>query len=102
MILCHIFYFYFFFFQAEDGIRDKGMWLEFSRVLFRSRPDLKVIITSATIDTERFSRHFDHAPVIEVSGRTYPVEVRYRSLLDDNKASEAKSDDEQEDRKSVV
>ncbi|MCG7529772.1 ATP-dependent RNA helicase HrpA [Psychrobium sp. MM17-31] len=41
------------------------------------RPDLKVVITSATIDTERFSKHFDDAPVIEVSGRTYPVEVRY-------------------------
>jgi len=47
------------------------------------RPDLKVIITSATIDTERFSNHFDKAPVIEVSGRTYPVEVRYH-MDDDN------------------
>ena len=46
------------------------------------RPDLKVIITSATIDTERFSKHFNSAPVIEVSGRTYPVEVRYHQ--DDN------------------
>ncbi len=44
------------------------------------RPDLKLIITSATIDAERFSRHFDGAPVIEVSGRLYPVEVRYRPL----------------------
>ena len=42
------------------------------------RPELKVIVTSATIDTERFSQFFDGAPVIEVSGRTYPVEVRYR------------------------
>ena len=41
------------------------------------RPDLKVVITSATIDTERFSKHFSDAPVIEVSGRTYPVELRY-------------------------
>lgn len=46
------------------------------------RPDLKVIITSATIDTERFSKHFNNAPVIEVSGRTYPVEVRYH--IDDH------------------
>ncbi len=52
------------------------------------RPDLKVIITSATIDPERFSRHFDDAPVIEVSGRTYPVEVRYRPLLDDSDETE--------------
>ena len=43
------------------------------------RPDLKLVITSATIDPERFSRHFGDAPVVEVSGRTYPVEVRYRA-----------------------
>ncbi|AKE41389.1 HrpA-like helicase [Corynebacterium kutscheri] len=46
--------------------------------LLPKRPDLKVIITSATIDPERFSRHFNDAPIIEVSGRTYPVEIRYR------------------------
>ncbi len=51
----------------------------FKRILPR-RPDLKLIITSATIDAERFSAHFGGAPVIEVSGRTYPVEVRYRPL----------------------
>ncbi|WP_417689196.1 ATP-dependent RNA helicase HrpA [Pseudidiomarina sp.] len=44
------------------------------------RPDLKLIITSATIETERFAKHFGNAPVISVSGRTYPVEVRYRPL----------------------
>src|SRR3954453_8213877 len=44
------------------------------------RPDLKLIITSATIDPDRFSRHFGDAPVIEVSGRTFPVETRYRPL----------------------
>ncbi|HKY76498.1 MAG TPA: ATP-dependent RNA helicase HrpA, partial [Acidimicrobiia bacterium] len=48
------------------------------------RPDLKVIITSATIDPERFSRHFGDAPIVEVSGRTYPVEVRYRPLLEED------------------
>ncbi|MEQ6884903.1 ATP-dependent RNA helicase HrpA [Salicola sp. Rm-C-2C1-2] len=46
------------------------------------RPDLKVIITSATIELDRFSAYFDDAPVLEVSGRTYPVEVRYRPLAD--------------------
>lgn len=46
------------------------------------RPDLKLIITSATIETERFSKHFGNAPIITVSGRTYPVEVRYRPLQD--------------------
>jgi ATP-dependent helicase HrpA len=48
--------------------------------LLPRRPDLKVIVTSATIDTERFSEHFGGAPVIEVSGRSYPVEMRYRPL----------------------
>ncbi|MBI2708459.1 MAG: ATP-dependent RNA helicase HrpA [Actinobacteria bacterium] len=48
--------------------------------LLPRRPDLKVVVTSATIETERFSRHFGGAPVIEVSGRAHPVEVRYRPL----------------------
>src|SRR5690606_4114065 len=52
--------------------------LGYIRQLLPKRPDLKVIITSATIDHERFARHFAGAPVIEVSGRTYPVEVHYR------------------------
>jgi ATP-dependent helicase HrpA len=55
--------------------------------LFPQRPDLKLIIASATIDAERFSRHFGGAPVIEVSGRTYPVEVRYRPLSGDEPAA---------------
>src|SRR6185436_3021547 len=49
--------------------------------LLPRRPDLKLIITSATIDVDRFAKHFD-APVVEVSGRTYPVEVRYRPLME--------------------
>jgi ATP-dependent helicase HrpA len=53
--------------------------------LLPRRPDLKLIITSATIDAERFSQHFNGAPVIEVSGRLYPVEVRYRPVVDINK-----------------
>src|SRR5689334_15947191 len=44
------------------------------------RPELKLVITSATIDPERFSRHFGDAPIVELSGRTYPVETRYRAL----------------------
>jgi ATP-dependent helicase HrpA len=60
------------------------------RVLPR-RPDLKLIITSATIDAERFSRHFGGAPVVEVSGRLYPVEIRYRE-----RARNSRSDDENE------
>src|SRR6202041_563357 len=48
------------------------------------RLDLKVIITSATIDPQRFSRHFNDAPIIEVSGRTFAVETRYRPLISDD------------------
>jgi ATP-dependent helicase HrpA len=48
--------------------------------LLPQRPDLKLIVTSATIDPQRFSAHFDDAPIVEVSGRTYPVEIRYRPL----------------------
>ncbi len=49
------------------------------------RPDLKVIVTSATLDAERFSKHFDGAPVFEVSGRLYPIEIRWRPVLDETK-----------------
>lgn len=56
--------------------------LGYLKQLLPRRPDLKVVVTSATIDVERFSEMFDGAPVIEVSGRTYPVEVRYRPLTD--------------------
>ena len=52
--------------------------------LLPRRPDLKVIITSATIDPQRFSRHFSDAPIIEVSGRTYAVETRYRPLISED------------------
>ncbi|MCW2747259.1 MAG: hrpA [Nocardioidaceae bacterium] len=56
--------------------------LGYLKQLLPRRPDLKVVITSATIDLDRFSALFDGAPVIEVSGRTYPVELRYRPLSD--------------------
>ncbi|MGH2968434.1 MAG: ATP-dependent RNA helicase HrpA, partial [Solirubrobacteraceae bacterium] len=65
-----------------DEAHERSLNIDFllgylARILPR-RPDLKLIITSATIDPERFSRHFGTAPIVEVSGRTYPVEVRYR------------------------
>src|SRR3954470_11988 len=50
--------------------------------LLPRRPDLKLVVTSATIDTARFAEHFDDAPVVEVTGRTYPVELRYRTVID--------------------
>ena len=68
--------------EAHERSLNIDFLLGYLKQLLPRRPDLKVIITSATIDPERFSRHFDGAPVIEVSGRTYPVEVRYRPLED--------------------
>src|SRR5688572_1681497 len=67
--------------EAHERSLNIDFLLGYLRRLLPRRPDLKVIITSATIDVERFAAHFK-APVVEVSGRTYPVEVRYRPLLE--------------------
>ncbi len=67
--------------EAHERSLNIDFLLGYLKRLLPRRPDLKLIITSATIDPERFSRHFDHAPIIEVSGRAWPVEVRYRPLL---------------------
>jgi ATP-dependent helicase HrpA len=64
--------------EAHERSLNIDFLLGYLKRLNALRPDLKVIVTSATIDTQRFSDFFDGAPVIEVSGRTYPVEVRYR------------------------
>jgi ATP-dependent helicase HrpA len=77
--------------EAHERSLNVDFILGYVKQLLPSRPDLKVIITSATIDPERFSRHFAQgsgAPVIEVSGRTYPVEVRYRPLTDSGRGDE--------------
>jgi len=66
--------------EAHERSLNIDFLLGYLKQLLKKRPDLKLIITSATIDTERFAQHFDDAPVIEVSGRTYPVEMRYRPL----------------------
>ncbi|TLX55386.1 ATP-dependent RNA helicase HrpA [Stutzerimonas nosocomialis] len=66
--------------EAHERSLNIDFLLGFLKTLLPRRPDLKVIITSATIDLERFSRHFDGAPIIEVSGRTYPVDTWYRPL----------------------
>ncbi|HSF86342.1 MAG TPA: ATP-dependent RNA helicase HrpA [Acidimicrobiia bacterium] len=73
--------------EAHERSLNIDFLLGYVKTLLPKRPDLKVIITSATIDTARFAEHFGDAPVIEVSGRTYPVEIRYRPL-DDPAASE--------------
>ncbi|WP_299018547.1 ATP-dependent RNA helicase HrpA [uncultured Photobacterium sp.] len=69
--------------EAHERSLNIDFILGYLRELLPKRPDLKVIITSATIDPERFSKHFRNAPIIEVSGRTYPVEVRYRPISED-------------------
>lgn len=74
--------------EAHERSLNIDFLLGYLKSLLPKRPDLKLIITSATIDPEAFSEHFDHAPIIEVSGRTYPVEIRYRPLVDpDNTAA---------------
>ena len=67
--------------EAHERSLNIDFILGYLTQLLPRRPDLKVVITSATIDTERFAAHFD-APVVEVSGRSYPVEIRYRPVVD--------------------
>src|SRR4051794_8169354 len=74
--------------EAHERSLNIDFILGYLKQLLPRRPDLKVVITSATIDPERFARHFvdaqgNAAPIIEVSGRTYPVEVRYRPLVEE-------------------
>ncbi|MEE8431528.1 MAG: ATP-dependent RNA helicase HrpA [Candidatus Desulfatibia sp.] len=75
--------------EAHERNLNIDFILGFLKTLLKRRKDLKVVITSATIDTEKFSKAFDRAPVIEVSGRMYPVEVRYHPH-----ASETADDDD--------
>jgi len=66
--------------EAHERSLNIDFLLGYLRQILPQRPDLKVIVTSATIDTARFAAHFGDAPVVEVSGRSYPVEVRYRPI----------------------
>ena len=68
--------------EAHERSLNIDFILGYLTQLLPKRPDLKVVITSATIDPERFSRHFGGAPIVEVSGRSYPVEIRYRPVVD--------------------
>ncbi|WP_198783312.1 ATP-dependent RNA helicase HrpA [Shewanella putrefaciens] len=72
--------------EAHERSLNIDFILGYLKQILKKRPDLKVIITSATIDVERFSKHFNNAPIIEVSGRTFPVETRYRPLVQDTDA----------------
>jgi ATP-dependent helicase HrpA len=66
--------------EAHERSLNIDFLLGYLRELLRRRPDLKVIVTSATIEPQRFAAHFNGAPIVEVSGRTYPVQIRYRPL----------------------
>ncbi|HYH25807.1 MAG TPA: DEAD/DEAH box helicase, partial [Blastococcus sp.] len=68
--------------EAHERSLNIDFLLGYLAQLLPRRPDLKLVITSATIDVERVAKHFGDAPVVEVSGRTYPVEVRYRPVVD--------------------
>ncbi|MDX5626996.1 MULTISPECIES: ATP-dependent RNA helicase HrpA [unclassified Brenneria] len=74
--------------EAHERSLNIDFILGYLRQLLPKRPDLKIIITSATIDPQRFSRHFANAPIIEVSGRTYPVDVRYRPVVEEAEDSD--------------
>jgi ATP-dependent helicase HrpA len=83
--------------EAHERSLNIDFLLGYLKQLLPKRPDLKVIVTSATIDADRFAKHFDGAPVIEVSGRTYPVEIRYRPLGKAGYVSQAVEEDLGED-----
>ena len=80
--------------EAHERSLNIDFLLGYLKRLLPRRPDLKVVVTSATIDAERFSKHLDGAPVIEVSGRLYPVEVRYRPVGGD--AEDTTRDEEEQ------
>ncbi len=78
--------------EAHERSLTIDFLLGYLKQLLPGRPELKVIITSATIDPESFSRHFRGAPILEVSGRTYPVEIRYRPLVAESEPDSEGSD----------
>src|SRR6185369_11405442 len=96
--------------EAHERSLNIDFLLGYLKLLLARRPDLKVVITSATLDADRFSRHFGTAdapaPVIEVSGRAYPVDIRYRPLRDGldvgGTGSEREADDEEELEEAIV
>lgn len=81
--------------EAHERSLNIDFLLGYLKQLLPKRPDLKLIITSATIDLERFSQHFNNAPIIEVSGRTYPVETWYRPMYEREGDEEGDNDPDQ-------
>jgi ATP-dependent helicase HrpA len=93
--------------EAHERSLNVDFLLGYLARLLPARPDLKVVITSATIDPESFARHFaaadgTPAPIIEVSGRTYPVEIRYRSQTDDEAGAETGREAQEVDEVSAI
>ncbi len=90
--------------EAHERSLNIDFLLGYLKKLLKVRSDLKLIITSATINTRRFSEHFDNAPIIEVSGRTYPVEVVYRPLgqTDDTDNDDEVETDEKDLRNGIL
>ena len=80
--------------EAHERSLNIDFLLGYLKWLLPRRPDLKIVITSATIDPERFSKHFGDAPIINVSGRSYPVEVRYRPVQLDEDDDETAADEQ--------
>ncbi|HET6878499.1 MAG TPA: ATP-dependent RNA helicase HrpA [Jatrophihabitans sp.] len=88
--------------EAHERSLNIDFLLGYLRELLPRRPELKVIVTSATIEPERFAQHFGAAPIVEVSGRTYPVEIRYRPLEPDAPAETDDSDEADDPDHEVV
>ena len=88
--------------EAHERSLNIDFILGYLHQLLPRRPDLKVVITSATIDSARFSEHFGGAPVVEVTGRTYPVEVRYRPVHDPDAAPGTPAADPDRDQISAI
>ncbi|CAA9891044.1 ATP-dependent RNA helicase HrpA [Candidatus Methylobacter favarea] len=92
--------------EAHERSLNIDFLLGYMKWLLPKRPDLKLVITSATIDPQRFSAHFNNAPVIEVSGRTYPVEMRYRPIEqneeDDDQSAGLARDETSDDLQNAI
>jgi len=80
--------------EAHERSLNIDFLLGYLKWLLPKRPDLKIVITSATIDPERFSKHFGDAPIINVSGRSFPVELRYRAVQLDEEDDETAADEQ--------
>ena len=88
--------------EAHERSLNIDFLLGYLQTLVEKRTDLRVVITSATIDADRFSKHFNHAPVIEVSGRTYPVDIRWRPIEREEPTTPGKTEKKDKDAPDIV